>query len=64
MGFGEYKLNMKNFILLIVVMLTLACQATANSVIENHQQTVVSAFLGETYIVALLSVLVLVLTMI
>ena len=55
---------MKNVILMLVVMLALACQATANSVIENHQQTVVAAFLGETYIVALLSVLVLVLAMI
>jgi hypothetical protein len=55
---------MKNFILLIVVMLTLACQVTTNSVNENHQQTVVSAFLGESYIVALLSMLILVLTMI
>jgi hypothetical protein len=54
---------MKNLILMLVVMLALACQATASTV-ASHEQTVVSAFLGENYIVALLSVLVLVLTMI
>jgi hypothetical protein len=54
---------MKNFILMLVVMLALACQAAAAPIAASHDQTVVSAFLGENYIVALLSVLVLVLTM-
>jgi hypothetical protein len=55
---------MKNFILMLVVMLALACQATANTVSENHQQTVVSAFLAEPYIAALLSLIVLIAAMI
>ena len=55
---------MKNLILMLVVMLTLACQATANTVLENHQPSVVSAFLGEPYIAALLSLLVLIATLI
>ena len=54
---------MKNFILMLVVMLALACQTVAAPIAASHDQTVVSAFLGENYIVALLSVLVLVLTM-
>jgi len=54
---------MKNFILMLVVMIALACQATAAPIASHDQNTVVSAFLGENYIVALLSVLVLVLTM-
>ena len=55
---------MKNFILMLVVILALACQATANTVIENHQQSVVSAFLTEPYIAALFSLIVLIATMI
>jgi len=55
---------MKNFILMLVVILALACQATANTVMENHQQGVVSAFLAEPYIAALFSLIVLIATMI
>lgn len=55
---------MKNLILMLVIILALACQATANTVIENHQQTVISAFLAEPYIAAMLSLIVLIATMI
>ena len=51
---------MKNLILMLVVMLGLFCQATANSVSESHNPTVVSAFLAEPYVAALLSFIVLI----
>jgi hypothetical protein len=55
---------MKNLILMLVVMLALFCQATANSVGETHNPSVVSAFLAEPYIAALLSFIVLIATLI
>ena len=51
---------MKNLILMLVVMLALFCQATASSVSETHNPNVVSAFLAEPYIAALLSFIVLI----
>ena len=55
---------MKNLILMLVVMLALICQTTANTLIENHQSSVVSAFLAEPYLAALLSLIVLIATLI
>jgi len=55
---------MKNLILMLIVVLALACQATATSVVENHMPTVVSSFLAEPYLAALLSLIVLIATLI
>ena len=56
---------MKNLILMLVVLLTFACQAAANTMTDVHEQgTVVSAMLAEPYLAALLSLLVLIATLI
>ncbi len=56
---------MKNLLVMLVVMLALACQAAAaNTVMESHQPSVVSAFLAEPYLAALLSLILLIATLI
>ena len=55
---------MKNLIVVLIVMLALACQATANAVVDHEQSTVVSAMLSEPYLAALLSLVLLIATVI
>ena len=56
---------MKNLILALVVLMTFAYQATANTIADVHEQgTVVSALLSEPYLAALLSLIVLIATLI
>lgn len=55
---------MKNLILMLVVLLALACQATANAVDTTHEDTVVSAMLYQPYLAALLSLIALIATLI
>jgi Fe2+ transport system protein B len=56
---------MKNLILMLVVLLALACQATASAVDTTHEDTtVVSAMLYQPYLAALLSLIALIATLI
>ena len=56
---------MNKLIVLIVVLLALVSQATANTVADLHEQsTVVSAMLYEPYVAALMSLIVLIATLI
>ncbi len=54
---------MKNLITLLVI-LVLACQATATELVSHQQSTVVSAMLSEPYLAALLSLVLLIATLI
>jgi hypothetical protein len=55
---------MKNFLMILVIVLVLACQATANTLAVNHDQAVISAMLAEPYLAALLSLVLLIATLI
>ena len=55
---------MNNLLLMLVVLITLACQVTANTIIGSLEYTVVSAMLAEPYFAVLLSLLALIATLI